>query len=161
MATLIPTGLAITALLVVAYIAGSELCLPAARNALRSGDLQLWKVACNLVAMKEWALIALGMCFLLLTEHSWQLVTGTLAGRIIGLAAAGLMIGVVVWELSGRTQKKHAEIMSRSLDLVLPAKGRQRECYVRGQNIIETGSRAEQEQVLQGLLPENHTTERH
>jgi hypothetical protein len=155
---LIPLVLVVTALLVIAYIAGSELCLPAARSALHTGNMQLWKLACNLVALKEWALIALGVCFLLLTEQSWQLFTGTLTGRIIGLVAAGLVIGMAIWELSGGMQKKHAAIMSRSLDLVLPENGRQREIYEHRQQILKSGTRAEQEQVLLDLIPDKNAT---
>jgi hypothetical protein len=155
---LIPPGLVVTTLLVIAYIAGSELCLPAARIALHTGNMQLWKLACNLVALKEWSLIALGVCFLLLAEQSWRLFTGTLIGRIIGLVTAGLVIGMVLWELSGRMQKKHAAIMIRSLDLVLPANGRQREIYERRHQILKSGTRAEQEQVLHDLICENHVT---
>jgi predicted NBD/HSP70 family sugar kinase len=35
------------------YIVGTEMCLPAARRALCTGDMQLWRLACRLVAAGE------------------------------------------------------------------------------------------------------------
>ena len=67
------------------------------------------------------------------------------------MAAAGLITGVIVRETAGRFRKRYARIMSTSHDLVLPAAGRQRERYERLQQKLETGSVAEQRQVLQAL----------
>ena len=50
---LIPLSLIATTLLVIAYIVGSEMCLPSARYALRTGNLQLWKSTCYLVFTVE------------------------------------------------------------------------------------------------------------
>ena len=156
MLMLIPLGLVVTALLVIAYIAGSELCLPAARSAVLTGNTHLWKLACRLVAMKEWALIALVMCFLLLSEHTWRLFTANLPSKVAGITATGLLVGMTIWELSGRTQKKYAEIMSHSLGLVLPAKGWQRELYDRGKQTLICGTRADQDDLLRDLLSDDH-----
>ena len=80
------------ALLVVAFIVGSEICLPSARIALRTGSLQLWKTACHLVALGEWAMIAIGLSFLLLTDHLWHLFTGPWPVKLAGLLAKSLEI---------------------------------------------------------------------
>jgi len=68
------------------------------------------------------------------------------------MAAAGLVTGWVLWEIAGRFRKRCARIMSISLDLVLPATGRQRELFERLHQKLETGSVAEQRQVLQALI---------
>jgi hypothetical protein len=141
-------------LLVIAYIVGSELCLPSARSALRTGNTELWKTACHLVALGEWAMIVIGLSFLLLADHLWHWSDGAWPGRLVGLLAAGVLAGAIVWELAGRTRRRYAGVMSNSLDLVLPATGAQREVYARERRLIERGSRAEQEQVLQHLLHE-------
>ena len=47
--------------------------------------------------------------------------------------------------------------MSTSLNLILPAGGRQRELYERLQQQLETGSVAERHQVLQTLLAQRDT----
>jgi len=157
MSTLTPIGLAVSALLVLGYIVGSEMCLPAARAALRSGDTELWQLACRLVAAGEWAAIAVCASSLLLAEQAWQLFTVTQTGRFLGLVAAALITGVVLREIAGRTQKRYARIMSTSLNLVLPASGRQRELYERLQQHLETGSATEQRQVLQALVAQCNT----
>ena len=152
MSTLIPIGLAVTALLLLGYIVGTEMCLPAARRALHTGDMELWRLACRLVAAGEWTIIAVCASFLVLAEQAWYLFTVTQAAQLPGMAAAGLITGLVLWEIAGRFQKRYARIMSVSLDLVLPATGRQRELYERLQQKLETGSVAEQRQVLQTLV---------
>lgn len=151
MSILIPIGLAVSALLVLGYIVGTEMCLPAARRALRTGDMEIWRLACRLVAVGEWAIIAVCASFLVLAEQAWHLFTVMLAGQLPGMAAAGLVTVVVLWEITGRFRKRCARIMSTSLDLVLPATGRQRELYERLQQKLETGSVAEQRQVLHAL----------
>jgi hypothetical protein len=148
---LIPIGLAVSALLVLGYIVGSEMCLPAARRALLTGDMELWRLACMLVAAGEWAILAVCASFLVLVEQVWHLSTVMQAGRLPGMAAAGLITGVVLWEIAGRFRKRYTRIMSTSLDLVLPATGRQGELYERLLDKLETGSVAEQRQVLQEL----------
>lgn len=152
MSALIATGLVATALLVVGYIAGSELCLPTARHALRTGAADPWRFACRLVAAGEWALIALGASFLLIAEHSWQLFDHGTTGRFLGLAAAALLTGAAVREMSGRWRGRCARIMSTSLDLVLPAYGAQRERYTQLRRDLETGTPVEQRRALQALL---------
>ena len=152
MSTLIPIGLTVSALLVLGYVVGTEMCLPAARRTLRTGDMELWRLACRLVAAGEWAILAVCTSFLVLAEQAWHLFTVMQAGQFPGMAAAGLIAGVVLWEITGRSRKRYARIMSTSLDLVLPATGRQRELYERLRNKLETGSVAEQRQVLQALL---------
>lgn len=142
----------ITALLVAAYIVGSELCVPAARHALRTGEPQVWLSAASLVALGEWALIASAGTFLLIAQDLWQLFTGALAGRIAGLGAAVLVAGAALHELAGRMQKNRAAVMSRSLDLVLPAQGVLRERYERNRQLLESGSRSEQQRMLRRLL---------
>jgi hypothetical protein len=149
---LLPLTLVATALLVVAYIVGSELCLPSARSALRTGNAQLWRTACRLVALGEWAMIVIGLSFLLLAEHLWHWSDGAWPGRLAGLLVAAILAGVVVWELAGRTRKNIAGVMSRSLDLVLPRSGAQRALYTRERRRLESGSRAEREQVLRHLF---------
>ena len=88
----------------------------------------------------------------MLAEQAWHLFTVTQAGQLPGMAAAGLIAGLVLWEIAGRFRKRCARIISTSLDLVLPAAGRQRERYERLQQKLETGSVAEQRQVLQALV---------
>jgi hypothetical protein len=149
---LLPLALVATALLVVAYIVGSELCLPTARKALRTGELQLWKTACRLVALGDWAMIVIGISFLLLADHTWHWLDGTWPGRFAGLSAAGILAGVMIWELAGHTRRRFAGVMSASLDLVLPVNGARREIYASRRRQLEHGSRAEQEQVLRDLL---------
>jgi hypothetical protein len=155
MSMLIPLALVTAAVLVIAYIAGSELCLPAARHAVHTGDLDVWLTACILVALGEWAIIVIGAGFLLLAGHLWQLFTGTWIFRLAGLFAAGILAGGVVWELAGRTRRNIARVMSSSLDLVLPPNGAQRELYTRQRERLETGLRTEQKRVLRQLLPQN------
>ena len=123
---LIQFSLIVTALFVIAYIVGSEMCLPSARYALRTGNLQLWKTACFLVAMGEWAMIVIVLSFLILAEHLWHLFTGGSHVRLAGLLLAGILAGVTIWELAWRTQRNYSRVMSSALDLVLPANGVQR-----------------------------------
>jgi hypothetical protein len=158
MSMLIPLALVTAALLVIAYIAGSELCLPAARHAVRTGNLDVWMTACVLVALGEWAVIAIGASFLLLAEHLWQLFTGAWIFRLAGLFTAGTLAGGVVWELAGRTRRNIARVMSSSLDLVLPPDGAQRELYTRQRERLEAGLRDDQERVLRELLPQSRAT---
>jgi len=156
MATLVSMGLAVSTLLVLGYIVGTELCLPTARHALHTGDMEAWWLACRLVAAGEWAIIVLCASFLLLVEYAWHLFTAITAGKILGLAAAGLVTAAVLWEVAGHSRKHHARIMSTSLDLVLPPHGIQRERYTRLQQRLETGSRAEQRRILQSLVVRHH-----
>jgi hypothetical protein len=149
---LIHLSLITAALLVVAYIVGSEICLPSARIAARTGSLQLWKTACYLVALGEWAMIAIGLSFLLLADHLWHLFAGPWPVKLTGLLAAGILAGVTLLELVWRMQRNYARIMSSSLDLVLPLTGAQRMLYAKLHRQLETGSLAEQEQVLHHLF---------
>jgi hypothetical protein len=160
MLILIQLSLVATALLVVAYIVGSELCLPSARNALRTGRLRLWKVACLLVALGEWAMIVIGLTSLLLAEHIWQLDTGTWPGRFLGLMAIGILAGATVWQFAWRTQRNYVRAMSISLDLVLPENGVQRKIYANRRRQLESGSAAEQGQVLHHLFHETRSSEK-
>ena len=148
---LIPFGLVVSALLVLGYIVGTEMCLPTARRALRTGNMELWRHSCMLVAAGEWAILAICASFLVLAEQIWHLFTVLQTGRLPGMAAAGLITGVVIWEIAGRFRKRYSRIMSTSLGLALPATGRQRELYQHLQQKLETGSIAEQRQVLQAL----------
>lgn len=159
MSMLIPLTLVTSAVLVIAYIVGSELCLPAARHAVRTGNMDMWKSACFLVALGEWAIIVIGAGFLLLAEHLWRLFTGEWIFRSVGLFAACILAGGAVWELSGRTRRNIARVMSSSLDRVLPASGAQRELYARERGRLETGTRTEQARVLRQLLSQNRTAE--
>lgn len=152
MSALISISLAVAALFVLGYILGTELCLPTARHALRTGDTGLWRLACRLVAAGEWAIIAVCSSLLLTLEHSWHLFTALQAGKILGLSAAGLLVAVVSWEMAGRSRRHTAGVMSTSLDLVLPDSGAQRDCYEHLRAELETGSRAAQQRVLQMLL---------
>jgi hypothetical protein len=155
---LIQLSLIATALLVIAYIVGSEMCLPGARYALRTGNLQLWKSACFLVALGEWAMIVIVMSFLLLAEHIWHLFNGAWHIRLAGLLVAGILAGMTVWELVWRTQRNYARVMSDALDLVLPANGVQREIYASRRHLLESGSPAEQAHVLQRLFHETRSS---
>jgi len=157
MSTLPPIVLAVSALLVLGYIIGTEMCLPTARHALRSGEMELWRLACGLVVAGEWSVIALCASLLLIAQQTWHLFTVMQTGKLPDLVVAGLMTGVVLWEITGRTQKRYARIMSTSLNLILPAGGRQRELYERLQQQLETGSVAERHQVLQTLLAQRDT----
>jgi hypothetical protein len=157
MSILIPIGLVVSALLVLGYIIGTEMCLPTARHALRSGEMALWRLACGLVVAGEWSIIALCTSLLLIAEQTWHLFTVMQTGKLPGLVAAGLVTGVVFWEITGRTQKRYAGILSTSLNLILPASGRQRELYERLQQQLETGSVAEQHQIVQALLAQRDT----
>lgn len=157
MSTLIPIGLVVSALLVLGYIVGTELCLPAARHALRSGDMEIWRFACRLVAGGEWAIITVCASFLAQVEDAWHLFTDMQAGKLAGLAAAGLIAGVVFWEIAGHSRRHFTRIMSTSLGLVLPASGRQRELYERLQHQLETGSVTEQNRVLQALVAQRNS----
>jgi hypothetical protein len=152
MPKVIHLSLIATALLVVAYIVGSELCLPSARHALRTGRLQLWRFACLLVALGEWAMIVIGLTSLLLAEHIWHLFTGAWPGRLVGLLVAGILAGAAVWQLAWRTQRNHIRAMSNSLDLVLPANGAQRVIFASRRGLLESGSPSEQEHVLRDLF---------
>ena len=152
MLMLIQLSLVATALLVVAYIVGSELCLPSARNALHTGRLRLWKTACLLVALDEWAMIVIGLSSLLLSEHLWHLFSGAWPGRLVGLMVAGILAGAAVWQLAWRTQSNYLRAMSSSLDLVLPANGVLREIYANRRRQLESGSTAEQGQALHHLF---------
>jgi hypothetical protein len=151
MSTLIPIVLAVSALLVIGYIVGTELCLPSARHALRTGDMALWRFACRLVTAGEWAIITLCASLLLLAEQEWQLLTARPATEALGVSAAVLLAAVALREITGRTRKRYNSIMSISLGLVLPARGRQRELYEQLQGRLETGSTRQQQQVLQSL----------
>jgi hypothetical protein len=82
---LISFCLVATARFVVACVVGSELCLPSARSALRTGNPELWRTACRLVALGEWAMIIIGLSFLLLAEHLWHRSDGAWPGRRAGL----------------------------------------------------------------------------
>jgi uncharacterized protein YacL len=155
---LIQLSLIVTALLVVGYIVGSEMCLPGARHALRTGNLQLWKTACFLVTLGEWAMIFIVLSFLLLAEHIWHLFTGAWHIRLAGLLLAGILAGVTVWELVWRTRRNYARVMSSALDLVLPAHGVQRDIYLSRRWLLESGSAAEQEHVLQHLFHETRSS---
>jgi hypothetical protein len=154
MLKVIQLSLIATALLVVAYIAGSELCLPSARHALRTGRLQLWKFTCLLVALGEWAMIVIGLTSLLLAEHIWHLLGGAWPGRLVALLVAGILAGAAVWQFAWRTQRNHVRAMSSSLDLVLPANGAQRVIFASRRRLLESGSPAEQEHVLRVLFHE-------
>ena len=149
---LIQLSLIVTALLVVGYIVGSEMCLPGARHALRTENLQLWKTACFLVTLGEWAMIFIVLSFLLLAEHIWHVFAGAWHIRLAGLLLAGILAGVTFWELVWRTRRNYARVMSSALDLVLPAHGLQREIYLSRRRLLESGSPAEQEHVLQHLF---------
>ena len=149
---------AVSTLLVLGYIVGTELCLPTARHALRTGEMDSWRLSCRLVAAGEWAIIALGTSFLMLAEHAWHLFSANMAGKITGLILAGLIAGVVLWEIAGRSRKHCARVMSTSLDLVLPARGTRREHYQHLQQQLETGPPAEQRQVLQSLTELHHAS---
>jgi len=152
MSVLIPTSLVIVALLALAYILGTELCLPMARQALRTGATDPWKLACRLVTAGEWAIVAACASLLLIAEHIGQLFSATPTGRILGLSAAGLLVAVVCWELAGRSRRHHARVMSTSLDLVLPATGARRERYAGLRHELESGSRAAQQRILDALF---------
>jgi hypothetical protein len=152
MSALISIGLVVLTLFAFGYIVGSELCLPTVRYGLRSGDMQLWRAACRLVAAGEWAIIAVGASFLALVQEILHRFTDMPGDRLVGLCALGLVIGMAVWEISGRTRKRYVSIMSTSLDLVLPASGVQRELYEHLHQQLETGSRAQQQRVLQCLV---------
>jgi hypothetical protein len=152
MSALILLGLAVSTLLVLGYIVGSELCLPTARHALRTGDMQLWMIACRLVAAGEWSIIALSASLLALAKQSFHLFTDLTGGTLVGLCALGLVIGVVFWEISGRTRKHYLRVMSTSLDLVLPANGVQRERYERLHQRFETGSWRQRQRILKCLV---------
>lgn len=154
----IQLSLIATALLVVAYIIGSEMCLPGARHALRTGNPQLWKFSCFLVALGEWAMIAIVVSFLLLAEHLWHLFTGAWQIRLAGVLLAVILAGVTLWELVWRTRRNYASVMSSALDLVLPAHGVQREIYLGRRRLLESGSPAEQEHVLQHLFHETRSS---
>jgi hypothetical protein len=71
---------------------------------------------------------------------------------------AGILAGVTLWELVWRTQRNHASVMSDALDLVLPANGVQREIYLSQRRLLESGSPAEQEHVLQHLFHESRSS---
>lgn len=138
----------ITALFVAAYIIGSDLCLPAARHALRTGEARILINAASLTALGEWALIAGGATLLLIAQDQWHLFTGALAGRIAALGAAGLLAGAALHQLTGRTQKNRAAVLSRSLDLALPAQGARRERYERSRHLLESAARSELERLV-------------
>ena len=152
MSELIATGIIATTLLAAAYIAGSELCLPAARHALHARQPGFLAFASRLVSLGEWALIGAGATLLVIAHDVWHLFTGTLAGESAGVAAVCLLAGAVARELSGRMWKNRGMVMSQSLDLVLPAHGRRREIYESTHQLLETGSRAERDSALHRLL---------
>ena len=152
MSVLLPTSLVIVVVLVLAYIAGTELCQPTLRHALRTGDTGPWVAACRLVTAGEWSGIAVCVSLLLTAEHVWQLFSATQQGRLIGLSAAALLIAVSGWELAGRSRRQHARVMSTSLDLALPAGGDRRACYEQLRQPLESGSRTALQQVLQELF---------
>jgi hypothetical protein len=152
MSALILFGLAVSTLLALGYIIGSELCLPTARHALRTGDMQSWMIACRLVAAGEWAIIALSASLLALAKKSFHLFSEMPGGTLVGLCALGLVIGAALWEISGRTRKHYFRVMSTSLDLVLPASGMQRDRYERLHQRFETGSWRQRQRVLKCLV---------
>jgi len=152
MTMLIQLSLIAAAVLVVAYIAGSEICLPGARFALRTGSLQLWKTACYLVTLGEWAMIAIGLGFLLLADNLWHLFAGSWTVRLTGLLVAVILAGMALMELAWRMRRNYARIISSSLDLVLPVTGAQRMLYDKLQRKLESGSVAEQERVLHQII---------
>ncbi len=154
---LMPLALVTSAVLVIAYIVGNELCLPAACHAVRTGNMDMWTSDCFLVALGEWAIIVIGASFLLLAEHSWRIFAGAWIFRLPGLFAVSILAGGVIWEFAGRTRRNTARVMSRSLDLVLPPKGVQRDLYTRERERLETGLRPDQEQVLRRPMLENRT----
>ena len=147
MSTQIPTGLAVSALLV-REIVGTECvcrqhavrCAPGTWN---YGDLPAGSLR------RASGQSSHCTSFLVLAGQAWHLFTVTQAGQLPGMAAAGLVTGVVLREIAGRFRKRYASIMGTSLDLVLPATGRQRERDERLHQKPETGSVAEQRQVLQ------------
>ena len=155
MSALIPTSLVVAALLVLAYIVGTELCLPTVRHALHTGETEPWRLACRLVTAGEWAIIAVGACLLLTLEHVWHLFSATPAGSILGLSAAGVIVAATGWELAGRARRHFTRVMSTTLDLALPARGSLRERYARLRLQLETGSRAAQQQVLETLFAQS------
>ncbi len=155
---LIQLSLIATALLVIAYIVGSEMCLPSARYALRTRNLLLWKSACFLVALGEWAMIVIVLSFLLLAEHIWYLFTAAWHIRLAGLLVACIHAGVTVWELVWRTQSNYVRVMSSALDLVLPTNGVQREIYLSRRRLLESGSLADQDHVLQHRFHETRSS---
>ncbi|MGD2136747.1 MAG: hypothetical protein PVF08_00715 [Gammaproteobacteria bacterium] len=152
MTELIATGVVVTALLAIAYITGSELCVPAARYALRSRELRLLLFASRLVSLGERAWICAGATLLLIVQDQWHCFTATPAGKAAGVAATGVLAAATVRELSGRFHTRRGIVMSRSLDLVLPASGRRRAEYERSHHLLESGSRAERNTVLRCLL---------
>jgi hypothetical protein len=152
MSTLIALGLAVSVLLVLGYIVGTELCLPCARHAVRTGDTESWQIACKLVTAGQWAILVLGASLLLLAEYNWHLFSTTPAGRLLGITAAGSVAAAVLREIAGYTRRRYARIMSTSLDLVLPARGPRRECYERLQQRLEHASPAEQRELLRALF---------
>lgn len=152
MTVLIATGIIATTLLAAAYITGSELCLPAARHALHARQPGFLSFASRLVSLGEWALIGACATLLVIAQDLWHLFTGTLAGESAGIAAVCLLAGAAVRELSGRMWKNRGIVMSRSLDLVLPAHGKRRETYESMHHLLETGSRAERDSALHRLL---------
>jgi hypothetical protein len=159
MISLIAIGLAATAALAIVYIIGSELCLPAARGALRTGNARMWRAVCFFVSIGECALIAGAATALVLAENTWQLFTGGLPGTLVGFIAAGILVISAIRELSGRIQKKQSAVMSHSLDLVLPAHGSQRKLYARSRHELESSGRTERNRIVRELLREGCMTE--
>ena len=151
MSALIATGVTASALLVLGYIIGTELCLPSARHALCTGDMTLWRLACRLVTAGEWAIITVCASFLLLVEQEWQLLSTGPASEALGLSAAVLLMALVLREITGRSRKRYHTIMRISLGLVLPTCGKQRVLYEQLQSRFEAGSAIEQQQLLQSL----------
>ena len=97
-------------------------------------------------------MIFIVLSFLLLAGHIWHLFTGPWPVKLTGLLVAALLAGVTLLELTWRTRRNYARIMSSSINLVLPASGVQRLLYKKLHRQLETGSLAEQEQVLRHLF---------
>jgi hypothetical protein len=152
MSTLIAWGLAVSVLFVLGYIVGTELCLPCARYAVRTGDTESLQLACRLVTAGRWAMLTLSASLLLVAQYNWHLFTTPPAGKILGITAAGALVAVLLREIAGCTRRRYARNMSTALDLVLPAQGPRRECYQRLQPRLERGTPAERRQVLQALV---------
>jgi hypothetical protein len=101
---LVAIGLALTLVCTAAYVVGSELCLPAVRYMLRTGDAGPWVFACRLVSTGEWALIVGGASVLLVVDKWWQIFAGSIAVQVLSIGTASILLGSAVWELSGRTR---------------------------------------------------------
>jgi hypothetical protein len=142
----------ITALCVVAYIVGSELCLPAARKAIATGRLEPWLFACRLVTMGQWSVITVAAALMLLIQHTLHAFSDTFPGRVAGMAIATVLTGAAIWEGVDRAQRRYARVLSESLDMVLPASGRQREVYDHNRERIESGTQQVRDRALREVI---------